>query len=271
MNGTSQRLECPSLASAVALSLLGHELTPSALHFDRTGRTALHWICETRVPEAHAIIAAAQRPAGDPRSLHATAPDHPYLACLYVQEAVESLSGWAEEPAAVVQIFRPHPQGKLLRVLPAGTVPDALDLMLPFHSAHWKEATALPSIEHAAAAIVGAGFMPAIGERRGEAPRWTSCLIDVSITHPELSLTNLARAHQTALPGYSFDESPYDYCVAALGQVPRFHAAAELAARNPQIAWHGKGQRRALVSARLLAHNAPGRLRDKLGPHLRGE
>ncbi len=262
----SPRLECPSLESAVALSLLGCELSPNALHFDKTGRSSLTWICETRVPDAHGLIHAAQRPPADPLSLHAQAPDHPYLACLYVQEAVASLSGWEDDPAAIVQIYRPHPQGKLLRVLPAGTVPAAHDLMLPFHAAQWKTTALMPSIEHAAAAIVGAGFMPM--------PRLEAAgieLADVSLTHPTLLLTDLARAAEHGVPGYEIEESPYDYCVAALRQIPRFHAAAELAARNPQIAWHGRGQRRALVSARFLEHGAPGNLRDHLGPHLRGE
>lgn len=261
-------IELRNARQAVAMSLLGFHCFPRSYYRERDGVETLAWFAKGRDPKlAVSLISLLDLPANDPRHLNQVHPEHPFLIMLYAQEAADNLRHWMRHPHDTPAVIRPNPRGRLLRVVRQGSG-TPVDLMP--HFATMPPVATIAQIDHAAATIVGAGWvpLPALLSAANSQPAFH--FPAASATHPELQLAMLPHADRAPLPGPWPPNAthPFLWCLAALRKARRIPAIEAAALRDPAVLWHGTGQRRALVTQSLFDRSAS--LRDRLQPHLAG-
>lgn len=249
---------------AVALSLLGYRCYARSFLREHTGQKNTVWYAAGRdLQKAAMVIEFAALPADHAHHLGRLVPEHPFLMALYALEARENLEHWQRTglPCAVV---RPHPQGRLLRVLRGGAA-GPHDL-LPHVWATAQRVAAIRDVAAVAATIVGGGFVPHPGVT---AEGWA--FANESLTQAGVTLGMLPQAHTAPLPGgYPPGGHPFQWALSALRKQAQLLTAHGEAQRNPSVLMRGVGQRTAMVSASLLEPSAPRSLRDRLPLHLKG-
>lgn len=262
------RLPLKSRASAVALATLGHNIAPKAYRHEGTGRISVEWSCDSAVPAAQQLLDQAEHPRPE-QSLRAAAPEHPYLVCLYYQEALGALRAWlARSHSAVPALVRSGSQSRLIRAV--GKVPPGAFDFMGFRLSTVPEPAplcAVASAFHAAAAVV-CGFLlsPQLTEAGG------FLFSAESLTFPGLTMAALravADPSTAVLGGYAPGEHPACYALQCAANLQAFQQAEQLVLRNPVHMLRGEGTRSALMSEALLENKDP-RYRDRLRLHLAG-
>lgn len=253
---------------AVALATIGYHLTPKAYRNEKSGTSSVQWSLESRakatVEQAHRLLDSVSDP--DPRQrLSRRTPEHPYLVCLYYQEAVDSLRVWLR--TGRVPSVLPNRRGDRLMRAVHGLPPGTLNTLSAPPPSDFQAVAALADPLHAAAALIlGFVLSPHL------TPEGKFLASASSGTFPGLTMRDLAAitSPSTHVLGiYGPGDHPACYALQCAQNLAHFDNAERLALRNPVHMMRGYGTRSALISEAIISARDAAH-RDRLRLHLAG-